>query len=228
MTPQEQLAFEQRVDATLQPPAGGLVAAFYDPKKSFAGETFDLVGRNPQGRVVIDDLLAITTLDVHLKPPAIRLVLETERRTITRLLRAIPSDVPLWEASSDDLDAAAALWDFFDTLPGVGWVTAGKLLARKRADLIPIYDSVVQRQLNPGGSEYWEPLRKALTSKRRRKNIDALKPPGISPQIGTLRILDSCVWMRYSEGTPARKERLKLGLPVSPRQSQRRPPTKRT
>jgi hypothetical protein len=44
----------------------------------------------------------------------------------------------------EDDSAADQAWHLLEEQEGVGWVTAGKLLARKRPHLIPVWDHVVR------------------------------------------------------------------------------------
>ena len=62
------------------------------------------------------------------------------------MLSDIPSDVPLWEATDEQLakrSSAWRLWDRLMDIPGVSTARASKLLARKRPHLMPILDSVI-------------------------------------------------------------------------------------
>jgi hypothetical protein len=80
---------------------------------------------------------------------------------------------------------------------GAGWVTAGKLLARKRPSLIPVYDNVVRCAFDHP-KEIWTALRDAL-----RKDDgsfwkvleDLIKGAGIPEEITPLRALDVALWM---------------------------------
>jgi hypothetical protein len=67
------------------------------------------------------------------------------------MLEKIDTETDLWcPAAADALREAEAIWEKLRTLPGVDWVTAGKLLARKRPRLVPIADSVILTALAPG------------------------------------------------------------------------------
>ncbi|MEU3241147.1 DUF6308 family protein, partial [Streptomyces anthocyanicus] len=68
------------------------------------------------------------------------------------------------EANADDLapgSPADAAWHLLQDQPGIGWVTAGKLLARKRPRLLPVYDQVVRCILRRPPS-FWLDLQAAL------------------------------------------------------------------
>ena len=210
-------AFEARVDSALSAPAAELVAAYFHPDKPFAADTFDVLGVNDPMRIMVDDLLAVTLLNVVVPPLGVRALLGDKAETLREHLGAVPIDVPLWEAADPDLAAATAVWDLLRTQPGIDWVTAGKLLARKRPRLIPVFDSVIQEALQPPRDRFWVTLGAALRHEERRAAVEALRPPGLTMRVSTLRLLDVAVWMRFSEGTNARKERARLGLPPEPR-----------
>jgi hypothetical protein len=196
--------FTSRLDAAIDGTAD-VVARYFDPLGPFAGSTFDLLGHNPPTAFSTDDLLAVTLLDVRIPPASVRRLLRN--REIGGYLAEIPVEVPLWEADDATVRAADALWRYLREtadLPGIGWVITGKLLARKRPHLVPIFDSVVRDALAPGSDGYWADLRVALSDEERRARIDALRPPALDPRISTLRVLDAAVWMKFSGSRNAR------------------------
>jgi hypothetical protein len=82
---------------------------------------------------------------------------------------------------------------------GVGWVTAGKLLARKRPSLIPVYDDVVRCAFD-WPKEIWTALRDALRQDGgsfRAVLEDLIKRAGIPAETTPLRALDVVLWMRH-------------------------------
>lgn len=206
-----------RIDEALAEPAGELVNAYFDRAGPFAADTFETLGANPSTEISADDLLALTLLDVQLKPPALRRLLGEGSEEAHRRLLEMPSDVDLWDASDEILRSAAEFWDFLCTLPGVDWVTAGKLGARKRPRLIPVLDSVTLPMLGAPAGDLWTALREALTGPNRRERIDALRPTGVSPNVSVIRLLDVTLWMRGSESRNARKVRARYGLAIKPR-----------
>jgi hypothetical protein len=193
--------FAQRIDAELDDDSlPRLVHTYYDPDEPFAGHTFD-DGDNPPNRFTAGDLLALTTLDVACGPIAIRSLLHGEHWS--RLLGGVPAGVDLWDADDGALNAATSLWEALTKLPGVGSTTAGKLLARKRPRLIPIWDSVVEEVLQPEPGTFWTSMREALGDQVRRHRIDALAE-GIHPHPTTLRTLDVAIWMRHGRSRNVR------------------------
>jgi hypothetical protein len=67
---------------------------------------------------------------------------------VSALLRHIPATLALGEPGARvhvlDSSPADQAWHLLDARDGVGWVIAGKLLARKRPHLIPVWDHVVR------------------------------------------------------------------------------------
>jgi hypothetical protein len=82
---------------------------------------------------------------------------------------------------------------------GVGWVTAGKLLARKRPSLIPVYDDVVRCAFGQP-LDIWKALHEALRQDDgsfRTTLEDLMKRAGIPLKVTPLRALDVALWMRH-------------------------------
>lgn len=196
--------------------AQGLVAAYFDPVHGFAGALFDgldsdkLLADNPRDRFTTDDIAAASLLDVRFGPTAVRALLTSE--AIRTALTTVPQDVPLWEASAQDFAAATELWRLVRAISGVGRTRASKLLARKRPQLVPIVDSVIAKALCLR-DETWLPLAATLADPRIRQDIDALRPPQVSRQMSTLRVLDVLTWMSHSRSKEAVSVQRDLGAP---------------
>lgn len=179
----------------------------------FTGGSFDRFrggGDRPEtaNRFTSDDIVAVSLLGVRIPGWAALGILEDQKAAdeFTALLARISGELDLWQAPEDDVgpnSSAERLWRRLVDLPGIGWVTAGKLLARKRPRLIPVYDRVVKQALGRrDGDEWWRPLRTALVVKpdvvsrlqelRRETGLDV---------VSLLRILDVCIWMQGG-GTP--------------------------
>lgn len=52
-------------------------------------------------------------------------------------------------------EAADRAWHLLEDQDDMGWVTAGKLLARKRPRLVPVYDRVVRCAFGTRGLSFW-------------------------------------------------------------------------
>jgi hypothetical protein len=111
--------------------------------------------------------------------------------------------VNLWDADAEQLiekeGPADRLWRLLEKQDGAGWVTAGKLLARKRPSLIPVYDNVVRCAFG-WPRNVWTALRDALRKQDSSllATLDEVKQgAGLPCQVTPLRVLDVAVWMRH-------------------------------
>jgi hypothetical protein len=182
----------------------------------FAGATFDRFQPGDPNRWEASDLLAVTLLDVGVRPRGVRDLLERDPNGLGDALHAVRADVELWsdddDAVNSALDVAQKLFIVLRQLSGVGPVTASKLLARKRPKLIPIKDRVIQSRLTLRDSDpFWRPLRTALRQDGVMDRIRALRPDGFE-DLSELRLLDIALWMLGSNSTAARAARRKAGV----------------
>lgn len=203
-----------RIEAVLEPPTNQLLIQFFDPAKPFAATTFDDLPDNARDRFTASDLLAVTLLGMRIPPRAVRAILNDQAEDLSRLLAAVPREVPLWSATCTDLAPAYELWEALrggGPLRGVGPTTTSKLMARKRPMLIPIVDSVVRRALG-FTDDSWTELRAALQEGKLVERIEALRPEGVGHLVSTLRLLDVAAWMRRSQGKATKAARKSLGL----------------
>ncbi|WP_220794317.1 DUF6308 family protein [Nocardioides pelophilus] len=198
------------------PHARGLVAAYFKPSSGFAGALFDglerggLLTSNPPGRFTTDDISAASLLDVRFGPIPVRALLGSPE--ITRALKAVPDNIPLWKMDDGVFRRANHLWNLVGGIVGVGPTRTSKLLARKRPALVPIEDSVIRDALLLH-DETWRPLAEALQDTRLRRQIVQLRPRNVSKAISTLRLLDVAVWMSCSRSSAAVKVQLAEGAP---------------
>lgn len=193
------------VRAVTHAEATRLVAAYYEPENGFAADTFDTLGFSQPYRIAADDLLAVTLLDISFQPAAVRAWLGPQADAISDLLHRIGPDRDLYADDTEEaLRPAEELWGLLRQQHHVDWVKAGKLMARKRPGLIPIYDSIVRSWMGAPG-QFWIPLRDILREEGVVDRIEALRPSGCNAS--TLRLLDVAIWMLGSNSTRARKVR---------------------
>ena len=190
-------------------------AAYFEPEREpgrpprYSGSRFEFLGGGgdrPEtaNRITYDDLVAITLLSVDVPGDVALKLLEGDLGPdIARHLERIPADVGIEEPAAANLFAtsshARVAWDLLEEPHGMGWVITGKLLARKRPRLIPVYDRVVRCAFGrPDGAWNWllamfaaeqHRLADALVTARQEAGV----PEGVSP----LRVLDVIVWMRH-------------------------------
>ncbi len=196
-----------------------LVASFFNPSAAFEGDLFHTIPGNDLYRITLEDLFAVTMLDMRVRPLGVRRLLH-HQPTIDRataLLQEIPVDVDIWEGI-DHLQPGRPADQLLRLLPregdGIGPTTAGKILARKRARLIPIVDGVLERVVDARARDLWVVVGNYLQSAERRARLVGLRPPTLTLEVSDLRLFDIVLWMWGSQGRSTRKARLSLGLPV--------------
>ncbi len=177
---------------------------------TFTGSRFESLaggGDRPAvaNTVTADDLIAVQTLSVRIPTQAALDLLEGELGgQLSDLLSAVPTGVDMVEAETADLDPASRAhkaWDLLCKQRGIGWVTAGKLLARKRPRLLPVYDQVVRCALGRPESP-WLDLRTALRENdcALHRELTALRQAaGLTAAVSVLRVCDVVLWMGHRE-----------------------------
>jgi Family of unknown function (DUF6308) len=210
---------EGDVSKFLDAEAVGLVKTYFSAK--FTGNRFHQLGgggaaSDVADRFTSDDVVAVSLLDVNIPGSAALEMLVHRAEQLNSILSEVPRDVDLHSASDADIgtgSAADRLWTSLVAIPEIGWVSASKLMARKRPRLIPIYDSVLKAALLPGSGNYWIALRNELQDVELRNKLTSIRATaGVDPSIPIIRILDVCVWMRNWSGSELAKR-----LPFTPR-----------
>lgn len=177
----------------------------------YSGRFFERLGGGGDSPTVWDrftaeDLLAVQMLSVSVPPETSIAILHGELgRKLSMHLRRIPSDVALGEpeAAEHIADGAAAdrAWQLLNDQTDTGWVTAGKLMARKRPHLLPVYDNVVSCALGKP-KRLWQSLHAVLTTDTagtRSRLVELRASACIPAEVGELRILDVVIWMGHRQ-----------------------------
>lgn len=177
----------------------------------FSGRRFESLGRGcPQeddrNRFTPADLLAVQCLSVTVPMEVALDLLEGGLgRQVSGLLSQVPADVGLGTGDArslvEDGREADQAWHLLEAQDDVGWVTAGKLLARKRPHLIPVWDHVVRCALGrPNGAWLWlDNLLRAEEAVVLRRLEDLHRQAELPPDISQLRVLDVVIWMRHRD-----------------------------
>ncbi|WP_030348556.1 DUF6308 family protein [Streptomyces sp. NRRL S-1022] len=189
----------------------------------YSGAHFERLGGGGDCEHVADrfdsnDLVALTMLGVSLKPHgAIDLLTDPDGHW-NRLLSLIPRDARLEDLRSDALIARGGpAWELWERLAGnkqyagkpdgSGPVVAGKLLARKRPHLIPVYDSRIKQLFGRPKRDhsFWAALAAALRADGGALHDRLLRlrdKAGIGEDIGVLRVFDVIAWMHQGATEP--------------------------
>lgn len=143
------------------------------------------------------------TLSVTVPPRVALDLLEGPLGTqLSELLRDIPSDTDLSDADASviaDGSPAYRAWRLLEGQYKVGWAIAGKLLARKRPRLLPVYDRVVRCALGHPPS-FWTDLRTALRehgAALHHRLLGLRQNAGLPETVSALRVADVAVWMAH-------------------------------
>ena len=175
-----------------------LLSKYYGGR--YTGSRFDIAHqlKSPDpNRFTAHDIAAVATLSVPLAGSAVVGLIEREDR-LTELLREVPHDIDLADASDDVIEAVFAVQRELDVVNGIGHVTRSKLLAHKRPRLVPIRDRhVLTALIDRHSGEFTQPLRNALLADGSiAERLGVVQQQACIPQpISTLRTLDVIVWM---------------------------------
>lgn len=216
------LVVERLLSVTREPSAASDVEAYFmepEPgRATYTGRLFEQFGgggdREGCANVfTADDLVAVESLSVQVPPEAAYLLLHGSLgEQLGGLLGQVPANVDLGSPEAhghlDHGSAADRAWAMLKAQPGIGWVTAGKLLARKRPRLVPVYDDVVRCVLGePKG--VWLALNGALAAPKVQRQVARLRPAA-PERVSALRVIDVAVWMRH-HGSHARRQCAEFG-----------------
>ncbi|MBQ0850198.1 hypothetical protein J8N05_18545 [Streptomyces sp. BH-SS-21] len=175
---------------------------------AFTGSRFEHLaggGDRPEvaDRVTAEDLVAVQTLSVTVPASVALDILEGPLGArLSGLLHAIPTDINMVDADADvvaDDSPADQAWHLLRDQPDVGWVIAGKLLARKRPRLLPVYDRVVRCAVGRPSS-FWLALHTALRENDvalHRQLLELRQVAGVPETVSVLRVCDVAVWMGH-------------------------------
>lgn len=152
-----------------------------------------------------DDLLSTSLLSIRIRPTALLQILGERAGPLGAALQTLGDDRELAALSAREvriLEAESTIWRELRSIPSIGSTTTSKLIARKRPNLIPIYDGVVGKAVYGGTSRaQWARLHKALTAdgaavSTHLKSLRARS--GLPDWISPLRIFDVIAWLDES------------------------------
>jgi hypothetical protein len=189
----------------------GHVGAYFIPG-AYSGQWFETFAGGgdrveTRERITVDDLYAVEALNVQVPFAVGRELLDGQLgRDVNACLREIPTDVDLGTLSAGELVAdgghAGQAWRLLNNRSeqtGIGWVIAGKLLARKRPMLIPVYDSIVSCQFG-APKQVWLKLHDQLFEnggQLRAALAEVRATVGVDEKVSILRVLDIVLWRRH-------------------------------
>ena len=180
--------------------ASRFLAEYFDttqPDGGYTGRWFEYFSAlSDERHLDANDVAAAATLSVPLDGKTVRSLFERAGELDAYLAAAPGRDAKLWEIDEVDLADGAPLAEAYNLLrsiPGIGKVTASKLLACKRPHLIPIRDTVVE-QLLAADAAWWLPWRAVVSDQSMRNLVEEVTPANVPAGISILRRLDVILW----------------------------------
>jgi hypothetical protein len=160
-----------------------------------------------------EDLLAVTMLSVRIEGYHALEVLCYQASELNGLLAQIPTGVALQDPGAGRLIAEGSpAWNLWDRVCDIeprpeghriGPVAAGKLLARKRPQLSPVYDSRIKKVLNRPrvDNRWWRDLRDQLVNGQALiRELESVRDSAGAGHMSLLRVFDVMCWMFNWEG----------------------------
>ena len=179
--------------------------------RAFSGRLFQSLGGGGdrgdlRDMITTADLVAVQMLSVVIpRDVAVDLLVGPLGCAVAAELERIPTDVDLGTDATLPLIAddgpADRAWHLLEGPTGTGWVIAGKLLARKRPRLVPVYDGVVRCAVGKP-PHAWTWFHRMFTERvgalpRRLGTVRA--EAGVSEAVAAPRVLDVILWMRHRD-----------------------------
>lgn len=183
-----------------------------DAGNGFSGGWFERFGGGGDQPEVADaitalDIVAVSTLGVDVPAKAsIRLLEGDLGSQMSDLLGQIPTAWTLQDVAPEQIQPespADQAWHLLRAEPDIGWVIAGKLLARKRPRLIPVYDDVVSCYLGRPKGMIWQRYQHELQHENGVlvDRLDQLHQAANLPEtVSLLRVLDVLLWQAHHIG----------------------------
>jgi len=203
---------KQRIIELLnRPQVEKLVHRYFNPLRNepFAGNLFHSLGENHPFRFTRDDLLSLNLLDEPVTARQVELVTSGK---FDHFLHLLDPTNEITRLEGDLYSSATALWDALDEVPLFGPTRVSKLLARKRPNLLPIRDSVVNRVLDIDGCSWWRPLAQLMNEGSTSNRLKAMTPDSPHGRPTLLRVLDVAIWMYGSNAKAVRDIHAEFGL----------------
>jgi hypothetical protein len=184
----------------------------------YSGAYFERIGGGGDREDVVnqftaEDLLAVTMLSVRIEGYHALEILHYQAGTLNHLLSQVPHDLALQDPrAATHIAKSGPAWRLWDAICDIeprpesnriGPVAAGKLLARKRPLLLPVYDSRIKKVLNRPriDNQWWRDLHHQLINDPGlTQELDAVRHRAGAGHMSLLRVFDVMCWMFSWEG----------------------------
>lgn len=176
-------------------------------KTFYDGAYFDHWGAkdpNPN-EFTADDIVAVECLGMPIRTwSAVVEILHLRSARLSELLAQVPADLDLLSVPVGDINdewPASQLYWQLRAIPGIGEVSASKLLARKRPNLYPIHDSFIRAITGLGSGAFVRPFLEELSANTElQEQLQRVRSRAdLEGKIGLLRTFDVVGWMEYGD-----------------------------
>lgn len=196
--------------------AAEVLSQYFDRRRSnaldpyYTGSMFDRIGSREDrvsNQITAEDLVALTTLSAGVPAVAALRVLGPAAEQLSEHLAKVDPELTLARATDEDLNGQSAvgmMWSELRSMKvGFGPVATSKLLARKRPNLIPIYDKQIDALLQLRGTwDYWREIRELLgppSSPIYEFLAASHEDARLNAEISSIRTFDVLGWMWQTE-----------------------------
>ena len=179
----------------------------------YSGAHFERIGGGgdrPEiaGQFTAEDLLAVTMLSVRTEGYHALEILQYQAGKLNGLLTQIPHNIALQDpGASAHIVKDTPAWKLWGAICDIeprpesnriGPVAAGKLLARKRPRLLPVYDSRIKKVLSRPrvDNQWWHDLHALLVSDQKLiRELESVRARAGADHMSPLRVFDVMCWM---------------------------------
>lgn len=177
-----------------------LEAYFYE--NAFTGSRYEtfFVSATPN-EFTVNDFVAVSMLSVNVPARAAARILDEDKEKLSDLLSKIKPGISIVDNDVDlskDSDAKL-LSNEIHGYYRIGETIASKLLATKRPNLFPIFDSHVAKALHLKQNFYWKPWQDFMKSDEGKKYTHSVRRFAgelTIKKVSDLRLFDIIIWMR--------------------------------
>lgn len=184
----------------------------------YSGAYFEQLGEGGDEPGIADqftaqDLLAVTMLSVRIEGYHALEILHYRAAELNGLLAEIPRDIDLHDrAAAAHIAKGKPAWQLWEAICDIeprpernriGPVAAGKLLARKRPRLLPVYDSRIKKVLGRPHTDnkWWHDLHDQLINDQGFvQELESVRRKAGAGHMSLLRVFDVMCWMFSWEG----------------------------
>ena len=184
----------------------------------YSGAYFERIGgggdrEDIANQFTAEDLLAVTMLSVRIEGYHALEILRYQAPKLNGLLSQIPHDVDLQDPrAAAHIAKGGPAWRLWDAICDIeprpesnriGPIAAGKLLARKRLRLLPVYDSRIKKVLNRPrtDNQWWHDLHDQLINDPDLvQELKSVRNRAGAGNMSLLRVFDVMCWIFSWEG----------------------------